>query len=175
MLRLNLDAVALTSSGVPPGSADDFNDNSIDPNGWFVTLDPSGTGTIIETNQRLEMLKTQSGSGYLGLASKCKVQSDFDVQVDFTLLNWPMQNFHTVRLMASDLPEGPLGKVGVYRNSYNNGENYQMRAISGVVADVTRTDFSGKLRLIRTGYDHRGTILEWCGVRPHRLLADHQR
>lgn len=75
---------------------------------------------------------------------------DFDVQVDFTLLNWPGQNFHTVRLAAMDLPQGPVGLVGIYRNSYNS-EGYQMRTIGGVVADVGAAGLSGTMRLVRTG------------------------
>jgi surface antigen len=94
------------------------------------------------------MHKTKAGHGYIGLATKCKIKGDFDVQIDFSLAVWPAANFHTVRLMAQDLPEGLLGKVGVYRNSYNT-ENYQLRGITGVVAETSRFDQSGKLRLRR--------------------------
>jgi hypothetical protein len=117
------------------------------------------------------MVKLTAGDQYLGLQGKCKVRGDFDAQVDFTLLNWPTpQNFHTVRLSANSLPQGPLGVVGVYRNSYGD-ENYQLRAIGGVVANVTRPDFSGKLRLKRTGtviegYYWNGTAFVLIGSSP---------
>jgi hypothetical protein len=70
----------------------------------------------------------------MGLASRCKVAGDFDVQVDYKLPKWPAQNFVTVRLMASDLPDGGTGFPGVYRNSYAD-ENYQFR---NQRADVVR-------------------------------------
>jgi murein DD-endopeptidase MepM/ murein hydrolase activator NlpD len=147
--------------GIPGTLDDDFNDNFLDTTRWDVTIAPPGAGTISETNQRLEMLQTTSGSGYLGLASKCKVHGDFDVQVDLALLNWPSVNFHTVRLVAGNLPQGPIGLTGVYRNSYSN-ENYQMRAIGGLVANVDRVDFFGRVRLRRTGSTIEGYY--WDGT-----------
>jgi hypothetical protein len=141
---------------------DAFNGTTINTALWNVVISPPGVGTITETNQRLEMVRTTPGVvSYQGLQSRCKVGGDFDVQVDFMLLNWPAQNFHTVRLGTMDLPQGPVGMDGIYRNSYNN-ENYQMRAIGGVVAEVTRTDFSGKIRLTRTGSTVQGYY--WNGA-----------
>jgi hypothetical protein len=90
------------------------------------------------------------------------------VQVDFTLLNWPAQNFHTVRFAAPDLPQGPNGFDGVYRASAN-AEGYQMRTISGVVADIPAFDFSGKLRLVRTGLTISGYY--WNGTQFVLLAA----
>jgi hypothetical protein len=89
---------------------------------------------------------------------------DFDVQVDYKLLNWPAQNFHTVRLMASDLPDGGTGFPGVYRNSYAD-ENYQFRnqlGLAGLVS-VSTSDTSGTIGMKRigqtlSGYDFHGTI-----------------
>jgi len=131
--------------------SDDFNGSSINLAKWNVVISPSGVGTIAEINQRLEMLHTAAAvNAYQGLQSRCKISGDFDVQVDFTLLNWPSQNFHTLRFAAMDLPQGPVGLVGIYRNSYNS-EGYQMRAINGVVNDIIISDTSGKLRLVRVG------------------------
>jgi hypothetical protein len=92
------------------------------------------------------------------------VSGDFDVQVDYKLLNWPVQNFYTVRLAAEDLPQGNIGLVGVYRNSYAD-ENYQFRSQVGLagLVSVPTADTSGTLGLRRsgstiTGYDSHGTI-----------------
>jgi DNA-binding beta-propeller fold protein YncE len=148
------------SSGLSMDDA--FNGTAINTALWNVVISPPGVGTITETNHRLEMVHTTAGVvSYQGLQSHCKVGGDFDVQVGFTLLNWPAQNFHTVRLGAMDLPQGPVGIDGIYRNSYQN-ENYQMRAIGGVVAEVTTTDSSGKIRLTRTGSTVQGYY--WDGA-----------
>lgn len=141
---------------------DNFNGSSINTNLWDVVIVPRNVGTITETNQRLQMLKTSSGTGYLGLQGRCKVSGDFDVQVDFALLNWPSQNFHTIRFAAMDLQQGPVGHTGIYRNSYIS-ENYQMRSTGGVVGEVAVSDVSGKLRLKRTASSIEGYY--WNGTR----------
>ena len=146
----NRSAVSIAAQA-PLSMNDDFNGTAIDTSKWDVVIVPSGIGTILETNQRAEMTITAAGLViYEGLQSRCKVSEDFDVQVDFTLLNWPAQNFYTVRLSADSLPAGPLGVVGIYRNSYNN-ENVQMRTVNGVVQNLVVSDSSGKMRLVRTG------------------------
>ena len=129
---------------------DDFHTTAIDSGLWSITITPATTGVVSANNGRAEMVKTANGAGYMGLQSKCKLTGDFDVQVDFTLINWPTQNFHTVRLVAYDLPTGPLGLVGVYRNS-DAAENYQFRTSTGVSAETAGRDLSGKLRLARAG------------------------
>ncbi len=132
-----------------PGNAldDNFNANVLDSNRWTSTI--SGPGTITVTNQRVEMAQTNLGSVYTGLAtSSCWITGDFDVQVDYNLLAWPAQNFHTVRLVT-DLPEGQTGAVGVYRSSYAD-EEYQFRSVNPVVA-VSTSDMSGRLRVTRKG------------------------
>jgi hypothetical protein len=144
---------------------DDFNDNSLNPNLWFSNVQPPGIGTITETNQQLEMRKTSSGASYMGLATKCQLSGDFDVQVDFKLLTWPAANFHGVRLGAVDLPE-QFGKVGVYRVSYNS-ENYEFRTQNNIVS-ISTSDTSGTMRVTRTrttvsGYYHNGTDFALIG------------
>jgi hypothetical protein len=129
---------------------DDFNGTTINTTLWNVVISPPGVGTITETNQRLEMVKTGMGTSFQGLESRCKAGGDFDVQVDFTLLNWPVPNYHVVRLVSLDMQPGPVGLVGLYRASYFT-EIYQMRSITGVAGEVAVPDVSGKLRLVRTG------------------------
>ena len=143
-------AISVTKSfTVNPGSplSDSFSGPSIDTTKWNVAISPSGSGTITQANQRVQMNTAAGVASYLGLQSKWKLSGDFDVQVDFTLLNWTPQNFHTVRLMTPDLPQGPVGLDGIYRNSYSQ-EGYQMRTINGVVADVSRSDTGGTMRLV---------------------------
>src|SRR4029077_15398874 len=136
-----------------------FNNNFLNTGLWSVTVVPAGVGTISENNQQLEMTKTESGNGYMGLASKCKVEGDFDVQVDYKLLNWPAQNFHTVRLMASDLPDGGTGFPGVYRNS-NADEDYQFRNQLGSAGffSVPTADMAATIGLKRIGQTLFGYI-----------------
>ena len=141
--------------------SDDFKGSAIDASKWNVAVVPAAVGTVTETNQRLEMQHVAPGVvSYLGLQSRWKLSGDFDVQVDYRLLNWPPRNLHTVRLSAPDLPAGPLGVVGLYRNSYN-AEGYQMRTINGLTADIATSDMAGTLRLVRTGSTISG--FRWDG------------
>jgi hypothetical protein len=120
---------------------------------------------VKDANQQLEMTRiTSTASSYQGLATRCTLSGDFDVQVDYKLLNWPAQNFYTVRLAAQDLPQGDIGLVGVYRNSYAD-ENYQFRSQVGLagLVSVSTVDTSGTLGLRRSGsiisgYNSHGTI-----------------
>ena len=150
---------------LPPNQMidDDFGEGYRDCSRWFTTVDPPGIGTM-SANQELDMTKISSGNGYMGLASRCKVSGDFDVQVDYRLPSWPAANTHTVRLMAGDLPDGGTGFPGVYRNSYAD-ENYQFRnqlGLAGLVSEPT-SDLSGTIGLKRVGqtlygYNSHGTI-----------------
>jgi hypothetical protein len=131
--------------------ADDyFEDDRIAGLRWNVVIVPAGAGTMTEANRRVEMRNSSPGSFYVGLQGRCVVAGDFDVQVDFALLNWPARSFDTIRLAAMDLSEGPVGHTGVYRNSFN-AEDYQFRALPGIVASVPRSDMSGRLKVKRTG------------------------
>jgi hypothetical protein len=129
----------------PPGLVmnDDFSEGYRDCSRRFTTVAPPGSGTI-SVNQELDMTKVSAGRGYMGLASRCKVSGDFDVQVDYTLSlpSWSAQNFHSVRLVASDLLDGGIGLPGVYRNSFA-AEDYQFRnqlGLGGLIS-VPTTDF----------------------------------
>jgi len=178
-------ATATINVAPPPVTStamdDDFNGgNVIDSTRWNVVIDPVGAGSVSAANQRVEMVRSTPGYAYQALQGRCSAVGDFDVQVEFDLLNWPAQNFNTLRLAAMDLP-GPVGLVGVYRNSYNS-ENYQMRAADGIIADIVRNDSSGILRLKRTGSTVQGfywngssfVLLASTGVStgPTRFLVD---
>jgi hypothetical protein len=140
---------------LPPSTlGDDFSEGYRDCSRWFTTVEPPGIGLMAVANQRFAMLKASSGNGYMGLASRCKLVGDFDVQVGYSLSlpSWSVQNFHTVRLVASDLLDGGIGLPGVYRNSYAD-EDYQFRnqlGLGGLVS-VPTTDTSGTLELKRIG------------------------
>jgi hypothetical protein len=139
---------------------DDFSEGYRDCSRWFTTVQRPGIGLMAVLNQQLEMVKASSGTGYMGLASRCKLAGDFDVQVDYKLPIWPAQNFHTVRVIASDLPDGGTGLPGVYRNSYAS-ENYQFRNQLGAagLVSVPTSDTSGTIGLKRSGSNTSQPVL----------------
>src|SRR6266478_7573549 len=129
---------------------DNFNDNSLNSSIWS-TLTPSpGTSfTVSETNQRLEVT-LGAGFGGAGIVSVAQFSGDFDVQVDYTLLNWPAGNLHSVRLGAPDLGVGPGGGIGINRSSFPNGLSgeFYLLALPNADPQMATTQLSGKLRLV---------------------------
>ena len=102
--------------GSLPGSAavfmDDFNDNTTDT--WFWYINQSGGQTVTETNQRLEIYHPSNvGAGY---GSTCQIRGDFDIQVDFDLVQWGTLIQTKIGLSTS------LGTVG--RGQYGSSETY---------------------------------------------------
>jgi hypothetical protein len=170
--RLNiLCAVQKLLPLTPQVMDDNFNTDSFDCGRWDLTVAPPGVGTVRDTNQELEMTRITSGaSSYQGLATRCTLSGDFDVQVDYRLLTWPAQNFYTVRLAAKDLPDGQFGHVGIYRHSYGN-ENYQFRSQSPIM-EVSTSDTIGAMRLTRSlstvsgYYSSNGGPFQFLGSAP---------
>ena len=167
-----LNAFCAVKLVLPPSHVmdDNFSEGYRDCSRWFTTVEPPGIGLMAVANQQLEMVKASSGNGYMGLASRCKLAGDFEVQVDYRLAIWPAQNFHTVRLVASNLPDGGTGLPGVYRNSYAD-ENYQFRNQRGAagLVSVPTSDTSGTIRLKRTGSTTSQPML--TGYDPHAMIG----
>jgi hypothetical protein len=135
-------------ASIPSGSRidDDFNDNSLDASKWSSFSSISGS-TVVETNQRLEISLAPGGPGGAGVISSCSLNGDFDVQVDYALINWPPMNAYGLSLGAIDLGGS------IFRNSGGTQsplEFYTMVA-GGSAAQLPTTDTAGKLRLVRSG------------------------
>jgi hypothetical protein len=159
---------------------DNFNDNSLNPSLWNVLTPSPGTPfTVSETNQRLEVT-LGPGFGGAGIVSVAQFSGDFDVQVDYTLLNWPTGNLHSVRIGAPDLGSGQGGGVGLNRSSFPNGgtgEFYLMSLPNGA-PQIATTELSGKLRLVRSssalcGFIMSGTTWVLVGSGPISNAATH--
>jgi hypothetical protein len=128
---------------------DDFNDNRVDSRLWNTFT--VGTGvTVEETNQRLEVSfapNAQPGGASDSTdgqyASRCLMTGDFDMEVDYQLLEWPANNGIFMQLGAP-----PLG--GMARSSSNGIEQYHGYS-SGRGEGTRTTDRSGSFRLVRAG------------------------
>lgn len=136
---------------------DNFNDNFLNPDLWSILSPPPGfIGTVVETNQRLEVTVLSAGVGGVGIVSNCSLAGDFDVEIDYILLNWPTPNFHNVRLGVFELGVGPGGAIGLNRSSFER-EIYLL-ALPASTAQILTTDTSGTLRLVRTGATLSGFV-----------------
>jgi hypothetical protein len=150
---------------------DDFNDNHINPDIWTVDLYGSGA-QIAEVNQELlfTMPSTASGTEFGSrLVSRFLMRGDFDLQVDFSLLDWP--DYNGVRT-AIGMTDSFYDDYGVERSSLSASEPLGAQEV--YVADfvgwftlVPTEDFTGKLRLVRSGDTQTGYYYdsgEWVRI-----------
>jgi len=136
---------------------------------FFLSLSPLHGGTIYENfnnntfNHNLFEIFTQGGptvetinnslvvtipgespgdrmDGYL--VSNFRLTGDFDVQVDFNLLLWPLPNGVGTGIF--------MGSAAVDRRSYGPGNEVYEAYFAGMDFRVNTSDTSGKLRLKRT-------------------------
>lgn len=139
-----------TTATTPCQMDDDFNDNLLDTRRWETRVEPPDAATIFEVNQRLEM-QLPSGSGFAGAKSRCFLEGDFDVQVDYLLLMWPLDNHASVQLRARDIDGQPV----VVRAS--SPERYTLFKDRGF---AHTSHLSGTLRLARRGSTISGCFLD---------------
>jgi len=161
LLFISMLTLAFNMTSVRAGKVfDDFNDNTINSNLW--SAGQWGGPTVDEINQRLEIFFPwdSAGEGFgADYWSKCLLRGDFDIQVDFSLLDWPsvdqLGTGNGVRIGLG------VGEGVVERASWGNlsadfpdypREVYVFDSTTGGVEGITPTgDMSGKLRLVRSG------------------------
>ena len=142
---------------------DDFNDNSINSDLW--SEGQVGGPAVNEINQRLEIFFPWNSAGEYfgaGYSSKCLLRGDFDIQVDFSLLDWPsVEQLGTGNGVRIGLAVGEGESWwSVQREGYGSltfdfpGYPREVYAcdFAGSVEGIAPTgDMSGKLRLVRSG------------------------
>lgn len=141
---------------------EDFNDNQIDPALWTAVVYGYGP-SIAEANHQLEATIPGSSTGQdfgVKLSTEFFLRGNFDVQVDFRLLQWPYAN--GVRL-AFGIDSGFLFPPGVERISFGQDdypwaprESYITDLNGTVCGFIETTDQEGALRLVRTGTTQTG-------------------
>ncbi|RLI43541.1 hypothetical protein DRO59_00565 [Candidatus Bathyarchaeota archaeon] len=108
------------TEGAPPTGVlleDDFNDNSIDPAKWVAV--PGIDGTVVETNQRLEITRTAEGDSYLESAelhniSKATVKVDV-VKRDTNIEAWLLLNVEGETDNGYRMSKTPDGNLVIHR------------------------------------------------------------
>jgi len=139
---------------------DNFDDGVLDPYKWTVYSYPGDGGYVSEHDGAL--VATLVGTGldfHNDVVFRPKLRGAFDVQVDYSILQWPQDNHAAIALMAN--PSGDL--TSVQRVQFETGENAYLAGYLNlsqcICAGVNPTsDMSGTLRLVRdadsnlTGY-----------------------
>jgi hypothetical protein len=167
-LALALLAAPATASTTTTVS-DDFNDNSTDTSLWDVVSLGSGDSGVLEQNGRLEMRLGADASGGdsgfgVGYVTKHTVPGDFDVQMSFSLLNWPSNSGARLGVGLSDVGAGVVERLSLSPTDYfpRTGDFYVTQFGDGVQGFVSTPDLSGGLRFTRVGATMSGYY--WDGA-----------
>ncbi len=144
---------------------ENFVNNQFNTRLW--SLDYMGMGTTAQVvNERLEV--NVAGQGYANLNGfGFTLIGDFDMQVDFTLLDWPPMN-GTQLIIGVFLPGETslllpqVGRANAPWDSFHGYEVYftSMNGFQNV--GITGPNLRGTLRLVRTGNQFTGFY--WDGV-----------
>ena len=142
---------------------DDFDDNLRDPF-WHVIQDPGAS--ISETDGRVQI--SIDGSAEPGgpfnqvnahFGSNCSLPGDFDMQVDYSLLEWPPADGVFASLNAFF--------IGAFVSRHSDpfaGERYTAFS-DPAFAGIVTTDLAGSFRIVRLGntldVDYRSVGGEW--------------
>jgi len=138
---------------------DSFGGGAIDPQVWSVELYGSGAQVAVQ-DQQLEFFFPASASGIefgVRLVSVFQLHGDFDIRVDFRLLQWP--DFNGVRT-AIALTDNYFDDYGMERSSLSASEPLGAQEVYvadfGPIVLVPTTDTTGSLRLVRSGSTQTG-------------------
>jgi hypothetical protein len=140
---------------------ENFTNNQYDTDLWYLWNMGQGT-TAQVTNDRLEV--TVSGNGYAGLNfSGYTLIGDFDVKVDFTLIDWPASNKTQIVMGPFNLSPTNLFQVGRANTPSAIHEQYFTIIIGNYKStEVTGPTLSGTLRMVRT--DNKMEGFYWDGA-----------
>jgi hypothetical protein len=148
--------------------ADSFNGSTLDPTYWSTATSNGNTVVLDTTNHWVVVTQgTINGSASVSL-DKCQVTGNFDMKVDYAILNPPAQSITQQRIW---LGAPPIGSVARVSDGYFGGNVYltDFQPMLGAASagihpwpGIVTTDQAGALRLTRdaagiTGYYGNGS------------------
>jgi len=139
--------------------SDDF-DSGISSFYW-TTFAPGNLSTITASGG--EVVMTQGNDVGIGLEFNYIITGDFDAQVDYQLINWPVNNQERIGIMVNP-PNWSLFGIGAVERLSDDGfvsgnEGYLTHFLNGITSTPT-SDTEGTLRLNRTGNTVTGYYLD---------------
>jgi len=159
LYTMNADGTGETDISTPRiPYLDTFSDTRIDPF-WGVPF-VQGTGpTIASANGQLEVAfpaatTNDSVLGYVsvGVSAQCHLTGDFDIQVDYRLLQWPPQSGVNVDFDTFDIMNGTYGDVhGMFVFDPGGGTGISTHFPGPLNTFVSDAATSGTLRFKRVG------------------------
>src|SRR5262245_22945924 len=158
---------------------DPFSADRIDPFCGNPFLTASGP-SIAEANGMLEVSVPSTTlndpvTGYtsVGVAAACRLLGDFDIQVDYQLLQWPPQSGVNVDFDAFDIVNGSYGDVyGMFVFDPGSGTGISTHFPGPINTFVPAPDPSGTLRFVRVGPTLTAYRMTPAGWSPIQSVSD---
>jgi dipeptidyl aminopeptidase/acylaminoacyl peptidase len=152
---------------------DAFDADRIDPF-WGIPFVTGSGPSIAETNGRLEVSMPSDtlndpilGFANAGIGAQCHLLGDFDIQVDYQLLQWPPQSGVNVDFDTFDIVNGSFGDVhGMFVFDPGGGTGISTH-FPGTNTFVPAPESSGTLRFVRVGTTltaYRLTPTGWSAI-----------
>jgi dipeptidyl aminopeptidase/acylaminoacyl peptidase len=177
---MNADGSEETEISTPRASyLDTFGGDRIDPF-WGIPFVTGSGPSIAETNGRLEV-SFPSGTlndpvaGYAsaGVAAACHLLGDFDIQVDYQLLQWPPQSGVNVDFDTFAIVNGSYGDVyGMFVFDPGGGTGISTHFPGPLNTFVPASEPSGTLRFVRVGTTLTAYRLTPSGWSPLQSISD---
>jgi hypothetical protein len=142
---------------------DDFDDGTTDTSKWMINVTGDHPPSIAEEEGHLAITlaaeaAADPSAGFVGAGyiSACPLVGDFDIQVDYNLINWPEKNGVRVALSLDSNQETPREYNAVRASLGNNDvgapphEVYLYDAPQFVGGIAETAHMSGTLRMVRS-------------------------
>jgi WD40-like Beta Propeller Repeat len=156
---MNADGSGVTEISTPRiPYLDAFSDDRIDPF-WFGPNIIGSGPSVTETNGRLEVsfpsnTLNDPGSGFAdaGVSTQCHLLNDFDMQVDYQLLQWPPQSGVNVDFNIPTFVNGSFNEVfGLFVFDPGGGTGVSTNFPGGNNTFIPAPESSGTLRFVHVG------------------------
>jgi hypothetical protein len=156
-------AVALFAASPSHGGGtitENFENNQYNQNLWWVESMGDGVTSAVANNSlQITLPASVGGTLYMGLmAGAFTLSGDFEMVVDFDLLEWPSNNQAQIGLSINQAND-----FSIFRRSgsVNEGNEKYFTMIKDVYSELPASGTSGKLRMKRTGSSMEGAY--WNG------------
>ena len=150
--------------------SDNFNDNYTDPSLWVASSDGAVGPVVEEVNGMVQITfpanASQGGAAGFGggYTSVQGYTGEFDVRMDFQLLDWPQNNGVRIALVVGEW-EATHRLSKVYQ--WDGREAYVQTSSAGLTF-INTTDTEGTLRMVRSGDTISGYFwdpsLQWVEI-----------
>jgi WD40-like Beta Propeller Repeat len=183
LYTMNSDGSGVTEISTPRAPyLDDFSADRVDPF-WFGPNIVGSGPAVVQTNGRLEVsipsaTLNDPGTGFTdaGVSTQCLLLGDYDVQVDYQLLQWPPQSGVNVDFNTNTIVNGSFDQTfGLFVFDPGGGTGVSTNFPGPTNTFVPAPETVGTLRFVRIGpmlTAYRLTPTGWSAIQSTSEVAN---